>query len=165
MGKKKKSGPKARGASSPVLDVSKIPEGKRKVLLAYPIRSPSKDLKWYRNKKEGTITIKIRKQFSRTERKLRKVMGGPAFLRIPLDGPGSHIWELCDGEHNVLEITQEVHERFKEEVEPVPQRIIKFLEILLKRNLILFKRQDEMKGKGTRKKRTKKGKKARGAGK
>jgi len=164
MGKKKKAkGNKTRGGSRPVVDTSKIPEGKKMVLMAYPIRSPSKDLKWYRNKKDGTIIIKIKKEFSKTEKKLRKVMGGPAFLRVPLDGPGTCIWELCDGEHNVLEITREVHERFKEDVEPVPQRIIKFLEILLRRNLIIFKKAEEVKKKKTKKKGSKRKKKARGA--
>jgi hypothetical protein len=151
---KKKKGP-SKGASRPVIDPNRIPEGRRKVLEAFPIRNPSKDLKW--TKKDGLVVIRIKKMFSRFERRLHKVVGGPEWLRIPLDGPGSRIWELCDGEHTVMDIAFDVHSKFKEEVEPVLKRVLKFLELLLKRNLILLKPGSEVKKEVKKKKKKIKG--------
>jgi len=126
------------GASRPVVDASQIPQGKRRVLISFPVRTEHKDLKWYRNKKDGLYIVKMRKNFTRFERSLRKIAGGPEWLRMPLDAPGSRIWELCDGKHTIVEIAKIMHNEFKEELEPVLPRVIKFLELLLKRNLIVL---------------------------
>lgn len=134
-------------ASRPVVDPGKIPERTRKVLTAYPVRTRSPELRWY-SKKDGTVTIKIKKNFGRIVGKLKKVVGGPDFLRIPLDGPGSMIWRNCDGKHNIIEICELVHAEYKEEVEPVLPRIIKFIEHLLKRNMVSLKKADEIDTKG-----------------
>jgi hypothetical protein len=125
-----------RAGSRPVVDELDIPEGKRRVLKALPVRTRHKDLKWWHGKKDGLIVIRMRKNFSRVERALRKVAGGPEFLKIPLDRPGSRIWELCDGKHTVLDIARIMNKEFQEDMEPVLPRVIKFMELLLKRNLI-----------------------------
>jgi hypothetical protein len=124
------------GSSRPIVDASQIPLGKRRVLTSFPVRTEHKDLKWYRNKKDGHYILKMRKNFTRFERSLRRIAGGPEWLRIPLDPPGSRIWELCDGKHTIVEIAKIMQKEFKEELEPVLPRVIKFLEMLLKRNLI-----------------------------
>jgi hypothetical protein len=127
------------GSSRDPVDETDLPEGKRRVLLAYPIRTKHVDFKWYHNKKDGLVVIRIRKNFGRFERALRKVAGGPEFLNIPLDKHGTRIWELCDGKHNILQIATIVYKEFKEEIEPVLPRVVKFLELLLKRNFISLK--------------------------
>ena len=137
----KKDG-KRRAGSRPVVDELDIPENKRRVLMAFPVRTRHKDLKWWHGRKDGLVVVSIRKNFSRVERALRKVAGGPEFLRIPLDKPGTRIWELCDGKHTVLDIALIMNEEFREEMEPVLPRVIKFMELLLKRNLISLKVQE-----------------------
>jgi hypothetical protein len=127
------------GGSRDPVDVTDLPEGKRRVLLSYPIRTKHKDFKWYRNKTDGLVVIKIKKNFGRFERALRKVAGGPEFLKIPLDEQGTRIWELCDGKHNILQIAKIAYAEFKEDIEPVLPRVVKFLELLLKRNFISLK--------------------------
>jgi hypothetical protein len=124
------------GTSRDPVDAADLPEGKRRVLLAYPIWTEHKDFKWSHNKKDGLVVIRIKKNFGRFERALRKVAGGPEFLNIPLDVQGSRIWELCDGKHNINEIAKIVYAEFKEDIEPVLPRVVKFLELLLKRNFI-----------------------------
>jgi hypothetical protein len=124
------------GSSRDPVDAADLPPGKRRVLLAYPIRTEHEDFKWYHNKKDGLVVIRIRKNFGKFERALRKVAGGPEFLRVPLDKQGTRIWELCDGKHNIIQIATIVYAEFKEEIEPVLPRVVKFLELLLKRNFI-----------------------------
>jgi hypothetical protein len=124
------------GSSRDPVDAADLPPGKRRVLLAYPIRTKHQDFRWYHNKQDGLVVIKIKKNFGRFERALRKVAGGPEYLRIPLDKQGTRIWELCDGKHNILQIATIVYAEFKEDIEPVLPRVVKFLELLLKRNFI-----------------------------
>ena len=141
-GGNRKVRPRARSGSRPVIDMTGVPEGKRRVLMAQPTRTRHKDLRWKHDGKDGLVVIRIRKNFSRFERALRKVAGGPVWLRFPLDRPGSRIWELCDGKRTVLEIAHVMNEEFKEEMEPVLPRVIKFMELLLKRNLIILRRPE-----------------------
>ncbi len=145
--KKTVKGSKKRplGDSRDPVDVTDLPEGKRRVLLSYPIRTKHEDFKWYRNKTEGLVVIRIKKNFGRFERALRKVAGGPEFLRIPLDKQGTRIWELCDGKHNILHIAKIMYAEFKEDIEPVLPRVVKFLELLLKRNFIILKAPESLK--------------------
>ena len=134
---------KAKRGSRPVVDEADIPEGKRRVLRALPVRTRHEDVSWHHSKKDGLVVIRLKKNFTRFERALRRVAGGPEILRIPLDRPGSRIWELCDGKHTVLDIGRIMNAEFREELEPVLPRVIKFLELLLKRNLIILKRPAE----------------------
>ena len=145
MTKKKAAKPKKRslGTSRDPVDETDLPEGKRRVLLSYPIRIKHEDLRWYLRKSDGLVVIRIKKNFGRFERALHKIAGGPEFLRVPLDEQGSRIWELCDGKHNVLQIARIMYKEFKEDIEPVLPRVIKFLELLLKRNFIVLKPNTE----------------------
>jgi hypothetical protein len=111
-----------------------LPPGKRAVLLSFP-RRVKKEVQWkYRD--DGTIVLRYRKKLTSPERVMHKVVGGPMFIKVPLDDKCSFIWELCDGKHNVVEICELVYDRFKEDAEPVAERVLKYLEILLRRNLI-----------------------------
>jgi hypothetical protein len=103
----------------------------QKMLTVYPVRAP---VKWSR---EGDrVVLTYPKDFNKFERTLHKRLGGPDVIRRPLDEKGSKIWELCDGRHTLQDICGEMDELFREEIEPVLDRVWKFLEILLKLNLI-----------------------------
>lgn len=99
----------------------------------YPVRNPI--VKWFRNP-AGNITLVYNKQFSRFERWLYKHFGGCEYIRRPLDKYGSLIWKLCDGNHTIADICIILEREFQEELEPVAPRVQKFLEILLRLNLI-----------------------------
>ena len=135
----KKAQKRSLGTSRDPVDEADLPEGKRRVLLCYPTRTVHEDLRWYRRRSDGLVVIRIKKNFGRFERALRKIAGGPEFLRVPLDEQGSRIWELCDGKHNVLQIAKIMYKEYKEDIEPVLPRVVKFLELLLKRNFITLK--------------------------
>ncbi len=92
------------------------------------------DVKW--EKKNGVVVVTFKKNFNRFEKLLQKILKGPENIRLRMDKQGTDIWELCDGKHSVKDICDAMNEEYKEEMEPVPQRVSGFLQILLQRQLI-----------------------------
>ena len=92
--------------------------------------------------KEGLAILIYPKNFTRFEKFLHKRLGGPDNIRRPLDDKGTFIWKMCDGNHNVHEICQDSHSKFKEDIEPVMKRVWGFLEKLLELHLITIETGD-----------------------
>lgn len=103
----------------------------QRVLSVYPVHNL---VKWERE--SDRVVLIYKKDFSKFERRLQKRLGGPDVIRRPLDEKGSRIWELCDGQHTLQDICDEMDALYHEDIEPVLDRVWKFLEILLKLNLI-----------------------------
>jgi hypothetical protein len=59
--------------------------------------------------------------------------------KIKLDDVGSFIWELCDGEKSIKEISARLKEKFGDKVEPLYDRLGIFFQNLEKNNFIKFK--------------------------
>jgi len=112
-----------------------------RALLAYPTHNPLVD--WEQDEK-GLVTLIYRKNLGKFELWLQSKIGGPMDIRRPLVGPGSRIWELSDGEHNILDICKLIDEEFKEEISPVFSKVRRFLEELLFLNLIILKSPEEI---------------------
>ena len=110
-----------------------MPPRFRRILAAVPVRNED-FLKWDVDGK-GLVTITHAKNLKQWERWLMKRLGGSEILKRKLDAPGSDIWVLCDGEHDVAAICAEMDRKYKERIEPVLTRVVRFLEILLARNL------------------------------
>ena len=66
------------------------------------------------------------------------------FFRTPvktyfsLDSQGSFVWSHCNGQYTVGEIANLLHTEFGTEAEPVIERLILFLRILIGRKLIFL---------------------------
>lgn len=103
------------------------------------------DVKW--EKKNGVVVVTFKKNFNRFEKLLQKILKGPENIRLRMDKQGTDIWELCDGKHSVKDICDAMNEKYKEEIEPVPQRVSGFLQILLQRQLIKLERKNEKENK------------------
>lgn len=56
--------------------------------------------------------------------------------RIQLDELGSIVWQMCDGEHTIREIAQELIKRYKLERHEAEVSLITFIQQLIKRRLI-----------------------------
>lgn len=115
-----------------------VPLRLRCVLGAYPVRN-EQWLAWEADAK-GLVTVTHQKDLHRWERWLMKKVGGSPVIHRKLDEPGSIIWRLCDGEHTVADICSVMDQKYKEDMEPVLTRVIRFLEMLLERNLISLER-------------------------
>ena len=111
------------------------------VFLSYPVRNEL--VKWEK-RDDGMAVLTYRKNLSRFERWLQRHIGGPLDIKRPLDAPGTRIWELCDRQHTLLEICRIIDEEFKEEMDPVFDKVRRFLEQLLILNLIVLKTQEEI---------------------
>ena len=73
------------------------------------------------------------------EKLLQKLFKKPAITDIELDELGSEVWRLIDGKRNVLQIIEEMKEKFGEKCEPINERLILFIRYLNRRNWIRFK--------------------------
>ncbi len=120
-----------------------------KILQAVPVRVP---ILWY--VEDDMVTLVYQKRFTRFERIIYRVIGGPSFIRRPMDAMSSRVWLMCNGEHDVKEICDVLYAEFKEDVEPVFQRVVRLMEILAERNLVRFRKdKGPVKGIGPRSKR------------
>ncbi len=80
-----------------------------------PVRNPM--LRWERNQ-QGNFSLFIPLQRQEEKKKrgreiLSKLAPPPKEKEIQLDKVGSIVWELCDGEKNVQEIVEHLHEKYK----------------------------------------------------
>lgn len=122
-----------RAAGARPVGLDEVPAKFRRILAAVPVRNED-FLKWEIGP-NGLVTITHAKNLRQWERWLMKRLGGSTILKRKLDAPGSDIWVLCDGEHDVAAICAEMDRKYKERIEPVLTRVVQFLEILLSRNL------------------------------
>ena len=109
----------------------------QQLLMTYPVRNPY--VKWRR--KDGFAILEYRKEFNRVEKVIHRIIGGPTTIKRPLDRMGTPIWEMCDGQHKVVEICQEMDKQFHEEIEPAVQRVWAFIQMLLERNLVFLEKK------------------------
>lgn len=64
-------------------------------------------------------------------------------MKLNLDEIGSAVWLLMDGKKKVKEIALELSQKFGDNIQPVDERLTKFLTQLYEQRLITF---DEIKG-------------------
>jgi len=60
-------------------------------------------------------------------------------IKAKLDEFGSEVWKLIDGYRTVDEISKKLVEKFDDRIQPVHERITKFLSHLRSHNMIKFK--------------------------
>ncbi|WP_010293270.1 PqqD family protein [Clostridium senegalense] len=64
------------------------------------------------------------------EKLLNKIFRKPKVVRIELESIGSKVWNLCDGNRNIYEISEKIKEEYGEKIEPAIPRLLKYLTIL-----------------------------------
>jgi len=99
---------------------------------------PKKSLKVkWQQREEGLIRLIVPRD-SLMDRIVRKIFFTPEAFKIDLDALGSFVWRQIDGEKTIYEIGQLVKEEFKEEAEPLYERLIQFMNILKNNNFIEY---------------------------
>lgn len=91
----------------------------------------------WEEKQDGLIQIIIYRD-SLFEKIVRKLFFTPDKYRIDLDRMGSFIWTHIDGEKTVYEISQLIKDEFKEDAEPLYERLIQYMNILKNNKFIDF---------------------------
>lgn len=92
----------------------------------------------WKEKEDGLIQIIIYRD-SLFEKIVRKLFFTPDRYKLDLDEMGSFIWNHIDGKRNIYEIGQLVENEFKDEAEPLYERLAKFMNILINNKFIEFK--------------------------
>lgn len=92
--------------------------------------------------RDGKIVLVYPKDFSRFERKLHSLLGGPSDIKRPLDDVGTLLWRMSDGTNNLVAIYVAEQEAFKERVEPVDKVVGGLLETMLKLGLMNLEYRD-----------------------
>ena len=112
---------------------------KKKLSSNYLEKIPGRSTKIrWTSDKEGIITLEIDNVgiFNKLAQKLLKK---PPVSYVHLDKFGSFVWQLIDGEKNIISIGESVKEEFGENAEPLYERLAKFFQILESYNFISFK--------------------------
>ncbi len=121
------------------MSVSDLPDDVRYMVTVRPRRNPR--VEWELDEETGLVTLVYPKTFSNFERALGMFVRPVRELRRPLDGPGSFIWQMCDGKNDIAIICTAVDDAYKEEMEPVLKRVVGFIQLLAQRGLIDLTRE------------------------
>lgn len=73
----------------------------------------------------------------------QKLLKKPRVSYIHLDEVGSFIWQTIDGNADIENIAERVSEHFKEKVNPLYERLLKFFEIVESYDFIRWKKPAE----------------------
>lgn len=60
-------------------------------------------------------------------------------IKVHLDDVGTYVWRHCDGETRVDQIADGLREEFGERIEPAEDRLVRFLEHLLRGRFVAVK--------------------------
>jgi len=75
------------------------------------------------------VQIQIHRN-TRLDKVVRKIFRTPEVMKIDLDKYGSFIWKEIDGSSDVASIANKFSDNFGEEVEPLYERLIHYVNIL-----------------------------------
>ena len=99
---------------------------------------PVRSVDWIKDEEGKIILLKPKYKSPFIKKHLLPRMKKPNF-KVNLDEIGSYLWILIDGEKNVDQIAQLFKKQFGERVEPLYDRLSKFLMNLEKNRFIKFK--------------------------
>lgn len=101
-----------------------------------PIKN--KNIKWIEDN-AGIVTLEIVHSgiFDKIAQKVFKV---PNKSDIKLDRHGSFVWKCIDDNKSVYELSKDVKRHFKNDAEPLFERLIEFITILESNRFVKFKK-------------------------
>jgi glutathionyl-hydroquinone reductase len=99
---------------------------------------PKKSSKVKCEQREEELIRLIVPRDSLVDRIVRKLFFTPDAFKIDLDDIGSFVWRQIDGQKTIYEIGQQLKEEFKEEAEPLYERLVQFMNILKNNKFIEF---------------------------
>jgi len=69
----------------------------------------------------------------------QKLFKKPKISYIHLDETGSYVWQIIDGNRNIIELGDDVKNAFGDKAEPLYERLATYIQILDSYNFIEFK--------------------------
>ncbi len=92
---------------------------------------------------EGRVIILAPRFKSKLGKKIFEPIVKNRYVKIHLDEIGTFVWKHIDGEKDVFELSNLLKKEFGEKVEPVYERIGKFIAIMKVNNFINLKEKGE----------------------
>jgi len=89
----------------------------------------------WKDNEEGLITLILPKFKSKIGRAFASIFKNPMY-EVKLDKIGTFLWRLCDGKNNIYDISQDMQKEFGDDIEPVYERMKKFVNMLKNLNAI-----------------------------
>ncbi len=109
-------------------------------LQARPIRNPK--LNWRLDDK-GEVAITLPRREGRLWGLVSWIFAVPESRDVTLDEIGTHVWRLCDGEHTVEDLIQELKDEHQLSRREVEVSLTTYLRTLGKRGMVGFLVDDE----------------------
>ncbi len=103
---------------------------------------PIQDIGWEKNEKGLVSLLKPKIQIPFLAKHLLHRMKRP-YYKIKLDEIGSHFWEHCNGRNSIEEIAALQKQKFGNDIEPIYERLGKFLQVLEKNKFITIKQTED----------------------
>jgi TATA-binding protein-associated factor Taf7 len=108
---------------------------RKQALSARPVRNPA--LKWEKLD-GGEVRIILPRRDDHTGKVLSFLFYVPKSRPVTLDIVGARVWELCDGEHTVDDLVEELVEEHRLHRREAEVSLTEFLKMLGKRNMVAF---------------------------
>ena len=116
----------------------KKPQGgltRDQAMAAWPVRNPS--IKWQTNE-EDLVVVELPRRKDWVGGLLGFLFYVPEAKPIQLDEVGTFVWSLCDGDHTVNDLVQELCREYKLNKREVEVSLTQYLQTLGKRGLVAF---------------------------
>ena len=104
----------------------RVSESSENYLEKVPVRP--ENIAWKQDE-NGLVTLEIKNK-GIANRIAQKLLKKPKISYIHLDENGSFVWQIMDGEKNIVELGKEVEAKFGEKANPLYERLAKFFQIL-----------------------------------
>jgi hypothetical protein len=111
------------------------PFSKEQVLASKPLRNPQ--LEWEKND-AGEIVVTIRRRTDWKAKALGLLFPIPTQRTIVLDGPGTFVWEMCDGNTDIQAMMRRLAQHYQLNIKEAELSLTTYLRNLGKRGLIGF---------------------------
>ncbi len=111
------------------------PFSKEQVLASKPLRNPQ--IEWERNE-DGEIVVTIRRRSNWKVKALGLLFPIPNQRTIVLDGPGTFVWEMCDGDTDIQTMIRRLAQRYQLNLKEAELSLTTYLRNLGKRGLVGF---------------------------
>ena len=116
--------------------MSKSSKKKQENYLDYVFQK-NPDFAWHENE-DGSVVVEVEwKGFY--NRLAQKMFKKPSKSDIALDKLGSFVWKQIDGERDLYEISELMKQEFGKDIEPVYERLFKFVEIMRDNKFVILK--------------------------
>ncbi|MBB17225.1 hypothetical protein CMK22_18335 [Candidatus Poribacteria bacterium] len=86
----------------------------------------------------GEVVLKIPQTHKKWLRLMAKIFKLPPIRVVVLDEVGSHVWQLCDGYHNIKQIVKSLRDRYKMTRKEAETSLFSYMQTLGKRGIIGF---------------------------